>query len=102
MKAKLTYFRAFPSFGKYYSEGELEVPMKDLFLIWNDVRELAKLRRLPGLVENHSEYFVLVEVPDHPHDHPYLIVSKDVECTSPCVDNYCPVHGIEATKEVKS
>lgn len=24
-----------------------------------------------------------------------------VECTSPCIDNYCPIHGINATKEGK-
>lgn len=26
-------------------------------------------------------------------------VEKDLKCTSSCEDNYCPVHGIEATKK---
>lgn len=24
--------------------------------------------------------------------------NKEEECTSPCIDNYCPLHGITATK----
>jgi len=28
----------------------------------------------------------------------YVTDDVPVECTSPCVDNYCPLHGIEASK----
>jgi hypothetical protein len=72
MKAKLTYFK---DTGKYYGEGEMEIddPNRPLFEVWAQVRHLMKLQRLPGLVENHSNFIVLVNVPDHPHDHPRLM-----------------------------
>jgi hypothetical protein len=71
--ANLTYFRRS---GKYYCEGTLEVDAsRDLFKIWEDIRALRNACRLPGLIEGHSdEYIVSVDVPGHKHEHPHLIV----------------------------
>lgn len=68
---KLTYFK---SGGKYYSGGEYQTKKKDLGDIWDEVRHMRSIRHLPGLAEGCSEFVVLIEVPDHPHNHPRLIV----------------------------
>lgn len=71
MKASLTYFK--PN-GKYYSNGELELTSAlPLWMIWEKVAQLASSKTLPGLAEGHSDFIILVEVPDHPHNHPTLI-----------------------------
>lgn len=86
MIVELTYFK---ESGKYYSEGKLEVPdtlpnaigglpaghVTPLFEINTLVRHLSHARRLPGLVENHSAYHVLVNVPGHPHEHPHMVLN---------------------------
>lgn len=85
MRVNLTYFK---ETGKLYSEGALEVPdvlpvpigglkageVTPLFEIWHLVRHLQEARRLPGLITGHSAFHVLVEVPDHPHAHPHLLL----------------------------
>ncbi len=68
---KLTYFK---SGGKYYSSGEYQTKKKDLDDIWDEVRHMRSIRHLPGLAEGCSEFIVLIEVPDHPHKHPHLII----------------------------
>jgi hypothetical protein len=74
-KVELTYFK---QSGKYYSEGELEVDAR-LYMhhIFDEVRRLLKARTLPGLVEGHSNYIVLVDVPGHVHNHPILIIEEE-------------------------
>lgn len=71
IKVKLTYFK--PN-GKYYTLGEMEVSgtihMHD---IWNVVDGLISAQQLPGLKEGHSEFIVHIEVPRHPHNHPYIM-----------------------------
>jgi len=75
-KVELTYFR--PS-GKYYSEGHFETTETDLYNIWNTVEILSESKTLPGLTLDHSEYIVLVEVPDHPYNHPHLVLPKSMK-----------------------
>jgi len=73
MKVVLQYFR---ESGKWYSEGEYNTDKKHLFDIWEEVLSMVRTKRLPGLVEDHSDYYVLIDVPQHPHRHPHLIVLK--------------------------
>ena len=70
---KLDYFK---DTGKWYTEGEYETPEKSLYEIWDEVREMMDKGKLPGLIEGHSEFIVLINVPDHPHDHPRLIIPE--------------------------
>jgi hypothetical protein len=76
MKVKLTYFRVF---GKYYGDAEYTSELKPgtaLYVVWDAVEIMREARTLPGLVEGHDEYIVLVDVPEHPHNHPVLLVPK--------------------------
>lgn len=86
MIVELTYFK---DTGKYYSSGRLEVPdvlpnaigglpageVTPLFEIFSLVRHLSHARSLPGLVEGHSAFHVLVDVPGHPHQHPHMVLN---------------------------
>ncbi len=77
MRAELRYFK---SSGKWYSDGYFEVDGKrDMIDIWNDVREMVATGRLPGLIHGHSEFYVLLTVPGHPHDHPRLFIPPGLE-----------------------
>ena len=85
MRVELDYFK---TNGTYCSSGTLEVPdfmsqslgglssgiATPLFEIWAIVRLLQYEKSLPGLKEGHSDFTVLVNVPKHPHDHPYLVI----------------------------
>jgi hypothetical protein len=71
LTVKLTYFK--PR-GKYYSEGEFTVDAaQPLHKIWDTIDEMIKDRKLPDLIEGHSPYIVLVNVPGHMHEHPILL-----------------------------
>lgn len=76
MLVKLSYFK--PT-GKWYSDGEMTVDPMPLYEIWGRVASLAQGRLLPGLQEGHSEFIVLVDVPDHPHAHPHLIIPGEAQ-----------------------
>ena len=78
MQVYLTYFT--PT-GKYYSSAEKEIEFTDstgrimpLDKIWSKVREDRQYRMLPGLKTGHSDFIVLVDVPEHPHNHPRLLM----------------------------
>lgn len=60
--------------GKYYSEGEYISHKRYLFEIWDEVEEMFKQGQRPGLVDGANEFYVLVEVPGHPQEHPRLIL----------------------------
>lgn len=75
-KVKLTYFK---DTGKYYSEGEYESRCLQLYAIWDEVRDMLRKGKRPGLVDGHSFPYVLIEVPDHPHAHPRLCIVKEGE-----------------------
>lgn len=68
---KLIYFK--PS-GKYYSEGTFltdRVLMQDIFA---EARGLRDNGNLPDLVSGAGrDFFIIVNVPTHEHDHPFLI-----------------------------
>ncbi len=70
MNVELTYFK--PS-GKYYSHGTYETNAEHMFQIFREVRRKTELGILPGLIEGAYGYHVLIDVPDHPHNHPHLI-----------------------------
>lgn len=70
MKVMLTYFHLR---GKYYAEGEYETDAVHMFQIFEQVDRLRRERKLPGLIEGHSPFIVLVDVPDHEHNHPVLL-----------------------------
>jgi hypothetical protein len=77
MQVKLDYFRKDRP-GKWYSEGELEVDETlPLYEIWEHIDWLREHRRLPSLIEGHSDYIVLVNVPGHRHEHPHLLGVRD-------------------------
>jgi len=71
MKVCLTYFK---DTGKYYSEGEYKTNQEHLFEIWEEVMEKSKQKVLPGLIKGHSSFYILVDVPEHPHRHFHLIL----------------------------
>lgn len=68
MKVKLTYFK--PS-GKFYSAGEYDTEPKALYEIWDDIRQM---KELPGLVAGPDSFIVSVDVPEHEHNHPCLLI----------------------------
>lgn len=70
---QLTYFK---ESGKYYSEGIYQSSQLHLWEIWDEVRELMKAGKLPGLVDGARMKFVLVDVPDHPHRHLHLLIGE--------------------------
>jgi len=76
MIIELTYFK--PN-GKYYTEMDYECKEfhTNLFDYWNHILKLKLQGKLPGLVEGHSDFIILVEVPKHPHNHPHLIMTNE-------------------------
>lgn len=82
MKVKLTYFKAWGGGpgglgGKYYSEGEFESAHgpSTYFEAIDEVVKLRDAKRLPGLVEGHSNYHVLITT--EPESVPHLLVHPD-------------------------
>lgn len=80
MKVVLTYFK--PS-GKYYSDGVFDMiptSLDGVGEIWDAAERRQRDGNLPGLAEGSGrEFFILVGVPGHPHDHPKLILPLEVE-----------------------
>lgn len=68
---KCTYFK---DTGKYYADGETRMDLLAISDAWDYIREKNKNGGLPGLVESSRGWIILVEVPDHPHSHPKLIL----------------------------
>ena len=73
MLVKLTYFK---TSGKYYSECTYISNKDSLFGIWDEVKRRKEAGCLWGLVSGHSSYHILVDVPNHPHEHPHLILAN--------------------------
>lgn len=73
LTVQLTYFK---KSGKFYDAAEFRAYASwPLYEIWNLVRKLREEGRLPGLVDGAGrEFMILVNVPGHRHEHPYLIV----------------------------
>jgi hypothetical protein len=69
---QLIYFR---STGKYLTRAEIVIDQSVLAKIWDEVNELRRVGRLPGIRLNAGrDLFVLVDVPDHPQRVPYLVM----------------------------
>lgn len=71
MLVKLTYFT--PS-GKYYSAGSYTTNKMGLYDIWDEVEDMRAQKDLPGLSPSPSDFIILIDVPEHPHRHPHLIL----------------------------
>ena len=80
MKVHLTYFKWT---GKYYDEAEYEVPDNTSLLdIWDEVEKWQSNGTLPGLVcspNGYKEFYILVDVPGHPHNVLHLIIARSRE-----------------------
>lgn len=77
MIVKLTYFK---STGKYYGDGTYssELPRETpLYKFWDEFEAKLKEGERPGLIEGPNEFFVLIEVPGHPHNHPRMIIPTE-------------------------
>lgn len=72
---KLTYFKRT---GKYAYEGEYTSEKLHLFEIWEELDAMLASGKCPGLVDGQDEFYVLVEVLDHPHNHPHLHIPSVV------------------------
>lgn len=68
---RLNYFT--PT-GKWYTDAQFLTTNKPLYEIWEEVDDKLRRRRLPGLVPNHSRYMVVIDVPEHEHNHPHLLI----------------------------
>ncbi len=70
-KVHLTYFKGH---GKYYSDGEYTSHKEQLFEIVAEARDIARAGKVSGMVDGYKPKFVLINAPNHPHDHPALYV----------------------------
>lgn len=69
-KVVLTYFK--PT-GKYYSEGEYETEKQYMYEVYDEVRQKADNKTLPGICGN--DWIILVSVDEnHPNSYPCLIM----------------------------
>ena len=71
MKVELEYFK---QTGKFYTDGSYLTEKEHMSEIFDEVVQLKAARMLPGLIKGHSEFMVRVDVPEHPHNCPKLIV----------------------------
>lgn len=71
---RIQYFK--PS-GKYYSDGEYTSYQKELHDIFREVRTLFEEGIQPGLVAGPMEFYAVIDVPGHPHNHPWLIIPME-------------------------
>lgn len=69
---KLTYFK---QSGKYYGEGEYTSEEESLWQIWEEIEDMFRRKKRPGLVDGAQEFNTLVNVPDHPNAHPHMIMA---------------------------
>lgn len=77
-KVKLTYYK---SMGKYYTDSSYESECVDMYDIWEEVQEKQKAGTLPGIgpgtgftSSKRKGCIISVEVPNHPHNHPRLLL----------------------------
>jgi hypothetical protein len=76
-KVVLTYFR--PT-GKYLTHAETTVALDAIVEIWEEVDEMRRLGRLPGLRPGAGrDLLVVVDVPDHPQRVPHLVMPPFVD-----------------------
>lgn len=71
-KVYLTYFK--PS-GKYGYVGEYETSKRWMYEIFDEVRDLGRIGKLPGLGSGRWEGPIHVVSPDHPNAFPGLVMT---------------------------
>jgi hypothetical protein len=77
MKVELIYFK---KSGKYYADGEYTTKLTvddGLYKVWDEIEDMFRREKRPGLVDGRQEFTTLVSVPEHPHDHPHLIMPQE-------------------------
>ena len=71
-RVQLTYFR--PT-GKFLWTADATVDRDEMVEIWEEVDDLRRLGRLPGLRPGAGrDLLIVVDVPDHPHRVPHLVM----------------------------
>lgn len=88
-RVELEYYK---DSGKYYSSGDYLTQKLQMYEIFDEVRQMLASGKRPGLVDGHNEFYTIVRVPNHPHDHPALIVpTKDTFVCPVCdeSDTFC-------------
>jgi hypothetical protein len=72
-KVHLSYFR---QTGKFLTTAETRIAHDDLLEIWEEIDDMRRLGRLPGLRQGSGrDLFVLVDVPDHPQRVLHLVMA---------------------------
>lgn len=71
MKVNLTYFK---KSGTFYGRGNYEIESQPLYMIWESIERLLDSGIRPGLVDGHSGFHVLIDVPEHEDNHPHLLI----------------------------
>ena len=70
-RVQLLYFR---QTGKFLATAETVLAHEELVEIWEEVDDMRRLGRLPGLVPGAGrDLFVIVDVPDHPQRVPHMV-----------------------------
>lgn len=72
-RVNLSYFK---DTGKWYSDGTYNSEKVELYAIFDEVRNLKRMKKLPGLMEGHSDFIILIDVPEHPNNGPRIIPSR--------------------------
>lgn len=74
MKVKLTYFK---KSGKYYSGGRYNTKKTSMHEIFSEVSDMLDSGDCPGLIAGTNEFYAVVTVPKHKHNHPHLYHPRD-------------------------
>jgi len=69
---ELTYFK---ETGKYYTSGSYFSKKEFLQEIKEEVLEMIKAGKLPGLTQGSSEFIIHISVPEHLDNFPQLIIN---------------------------
>jgi hypothetical protein len=76
-KVQLIYFR--PT-GKFLTRVETVIAHEALAKIWEEIQEMRRLGRLPGLRPGAGrDLLVVVDVPDHPQRVPHLVMPPFID-----------------------
>lgn len=72
MRIRFIYFKAT---GKYYSEGYRETEKHHLHEMFAEAKQLLASGVRPGLINGHSGFHVVVDVPEYPFNVPQLFIN---------------------------
>jgi hypothetical protein len=68
----------FKETGKYNTEAEIETDREFMFEVSQDVKEMIKQKKVPGLIEGATPPYVLIDGIDHPKGYPCLLISDRI------------------------